>query len=106
MEGLELVCFKLISAAGTARSLYIEAIRLAKEGKFDEAKARIDEGQGVFLEGHKAHAELIQQEAAGEENKISVDILLVHAEDQMMSAESFGILAEEFISVYQKIYEN
>ena len=106
MEGLELICFKLISAAGTARSMYIEAIRLAKDGKFDEAKARIEEGQQVFIEGHKAHAELLQKEAAGDGEKLTVDVLLVHAEDQMMSAESFSILAEEFISVYQKIYQN
>ena len=29
----------------------------------------------------------------------------MHAEDQLMSAEAFGILAKEFISVYQAIAE-
>jgi PTS system cellobiose-specific IIA component len=30
-------------------------------------------------------------------------LLLTHAEDQLMSAESFGILAEKFLAVYKKI---
>ena len=30
-------------------------------------------------------------------------MLLMHAEDQLMSAENFRILASEFIELYQKI---
>ena len=30
MEGLELICFEIISSVGMARSLYIEAIQEAK----------------------------------------------------------------------------
>ena len=44
MEGLEMVAFQIIAAVGTARSLYIEAIDLASEGKYDEARAKIKEG--------------------------------------------------------------
>lgn len=101
MEGLELVAFQIISAVGTARSFFIEAIHSAKEGKFEEAHSKIEEGQKMFTEGHHGHSELIQKEASGEKNELS--LLLIHAEDQLMSAEAFGILAEEFISVYQQI---
>ncbi|MEG0240261.1 MAG: PTS lactose/cellobiose transporter subunit IIA [Erysipelotrichaceae bacterium] len=101
MEGLELTCFQIISAVGTARSLYIEAIQDAKEGKFDDAKAKIKEGEEVFVEGHKVHAELVQKEANGEE--IKFQLLLLHAEDQLMSAEAFSIIAKEFIDLYEII---
>ena len=30
-------------------------------------------------------------------------LILMHAEDQLMSAETFRIMAEEFIEVYKKI---
>ncbi|MCH1942465.1 PTS lactose/cellobiose transporter subunit IIA [Holdemania massiliensis] len=103
MQGLELISFQIISAVGTARSCYIEAIHLAKNGKFDEAEALMKEGQTVFIEGHHAHAELIQKEASGEKSEFA--LLLMHAEDQLMSAEAFGILAQEFIDVYRKINE-
>lgn len=101
MEGLELTCFQIISAVGTARSLYIEAIQDAKEGKFDDAKAKIKEGEEVFVEGHKVHASLVQKEANGE--PINFQLLLLHAEDQLMSAEAFSIIAKEFIDLYEII---
>ncbi len=65
MEGIELICFQIISAVGMARGSYIEAIDLAEQGKFDEAEAKIKEGDEFFTGGHSAHAQLIQKEANG-----------------------------------------
>ena len=82
MDGIEMICFEIISNVGMARGSYVEAIDLATEGKFDEARAKI--------------------EAAGE--KTEIILVLVHAEDQLMSAENFKILAEKFIALSEKIY--
>ncbi len=101
MEGLELICFNIISMVGSARSCYIEAIHRAKEGDFSGADKLVAEGDENFTEGHHAHADLIQQEAA--EGSVEFSLLLLHAEDQLMSAEAFGILAKEFIDVYKAI---
>ncbi|MGX8850649.1 PTS lactose/cellobiose transporter subunit IIA [Amedibacillus sp. YH-ame10] len=101
MEGIELICFQIISSVGGARSSYIEAIQKAKAADFEGADACMKEGAKMFHEGHNAHAQLIQKEASGEENKIT--LLLVHAEDQLMSAEGFGILAQEFIDLYKEV---
>ena len=43
MEGMEMIAFQIIAAVGTARSLYIEAIDLAAEGKYEEAYAMFEE---------------------------------------------------------------
>lgn len=101
MEGLELVSFQIISAVGTARSLFIEAIQEAKAGNFEAAEQKMQEGSEMFTEGHHAHAGLIQQEAAG--NPTTVSLLLLHAEDQLMSAEGFKIIATEFIDLYKSL---
>lgn len=101
MEGIELICFEIISAVGGARSCYIEAIQKAKEKDFVAAKKAVEDGDELFQQGHKAHAKLISQEANGDQ--VSVVLLLVHAEDQLMSAETFKILAGEFIDLYKKI---
>lgn len=101
MEGLENISFKIITAVGNARSLYIEAIQEAKENNFEKAEELIREGEKSFIEGHHAHMELIQQEASG--NHVDIQLLLMHAEDQLMSAEAFEIIAKEFIDVYRKI---
>lgn len=94
-EEIQLQSFQIIAGVGCARSCYIDAIHLARDGKFEEAEAKIAEGQQHYAEGHAAHGGLVQQTAAGED--LSIDLLVVHAEDQLMSAEGFGILAKEFV---------
>lgn len=101
MEELELICFKIISEVGNSRSLYINAIKEAKKGDFKRAQELMIEGEESFTLGHHAHAELIQKEADGKPT--AVTLLLLHAEDQLMSAEGFKIVAEEFIDVYKTI---
>ncbi|TYS69456.1 PTS lactose/cellobiose transporter subunit IIA [Sutcliffiella horikoshii] len=101
MENIELVCFQIISAVGSAKSMYLEAIQEAKKGEFNKAASLIEEGRTLYTQGHHAHSKLIQQEASGE--KTDITLLLLHAEDQMMSAETIKIMAEEFIELYKKL---
>ena len=102
MNGNELISFQIISAVGTARSMYVEAIQEAKKGNIQEAKQLIEDGVKVFVDGHHAHASLIQKEAAGEKSEFS--LLLMHAEDQLMTTETLKIVAEEFIELYSDKY--
>ncbi len=95
-----MVIFEIITSVGNARSLYIEAIQEAKQGNFVRSEELLKEGEESFLKGHHAHGDLVQKEAAGEPAPTS--LLLMHAEDQLMSAEGFRILAEEFIDVYKR----
>ena len=44
---------------------------------------------------------MIQKEAAGESSEFA--LILMHAEDQLMSAEAFGILARKIVNVYKKM---
>ena len=102
MEGLELTAFQIISAVGTARSCYIEAIQKAKEGDFEGAEKLVKEGDEMFIEGHHAHAGLLQIEADNGQGS-AVSLIILHAEDQLMSAESFKTIALEFIDLYKRI---
>ncbi len=101
MEGLELICFQIISASGGAKSPYMAALEAAKEGDYEEAEKMIKEGDEMLNQGHAPHATLVQQEAAG--NSPEVSLILIHAEDQMMGAESFKAMVEEFIEVYKQL---
>jgi PTS system cellobiose-specific IIA component len=56
------------------------------------------------VEGHNAHAGLLQQEAEGGPGS-TLSLLILHAEDQLMSAEGFKTIAQEFIEVYKKFKE-
>lgn len=101
MDDLNTASFAIIAAVGEARSLYIEAIHAAKTGDYERAAQLKSTGEQAFLKGHEAHASLIQQEAAGEPTTMT--LMLAHAEDQLMSAEQFGILADEFIDVFRRL---
>jgi cellobiose PTS system EIIA component len=91
---------QLITNAGAARSNYVEAIQKAKKSRFSEALELIQEGEKYFLNGHKIHADMISKEAAGTGGEVS--LLLVHAEDHLISAETTKLMAEEFITLYEK----
>lgn len=103
-EELELLCFQIITYVGTARTHFIQAIQSTKAGRFDEANALLRQGDEAFAEGHKGHAGLLTKDANGELQ--GGLMILMHAEDQLMSAESFRILAEEFIALYQRMAEH
>ena len=92
-EAFETACFGIITYVGTARSCFINAVQCAKE--------QIKEGDQAFTEGHHIHGDLLAQDARGELNEAG--LILMHAEDQLMSAETFRIMAEEFIEVYQRM---
>lgn len=102
MENIELVSFKIISSVGGAKSNYIEAIRLAEKGEFEKAQEKIKEGEQSYVLGHEVHANLIQQEASGK--TVTPNLLLMHAEDQLLSCETIKIMAQEIIKLSQRLY--
>lgn len=102
MEGLELACFQIISSAGMAKSSFIEAIKEAKNSDFKKAKVCINKGDEYFSQGHNVHTELIQLETG--DKQVSPNLLLLHAEDQLMSVETCKILANELIETYERIF--
>lgn len=99
MNDNELIAFEIISNVGTAKSKFMEALVYAKKGEFKTAQETIEKGNTFLLEGHKVHSRLIQQEAAGE--KTDITLLLMHAEDQFMSAETIKLLITEMIEMRQ-----
>ncbi len=100
-EELTMSAFQIIAYVGEARSLYIEAIHAAKEGDFDRAEQLMKKGGDIFLEGHTVHTVLVQEEAAGD--AIAMTLMLAHAEDQLMSAEGFQIVASEMVDLCRRI---
>ena len=63
----------------------------------------IDKGNEEFVEGHTAHAKILSEHAKG--NNALNEMLLMHAEDMMMSAENFGIIAKNDLHLYQMLYD-
>lgn len=96
----ERVCFEIISNAGTAKSLVMEAFYAAKEKEYESADLKLKEANSYYVKAHKTHASLVQKEAEGDHVKLS--LLLVHAESQLMSTETICQLVVEMIGMYKE----
>jgi len=94
---LEVTIMQLIIYSGEARSLAIQAIRVARKGEFEEAKKLISECQEKMVEAHKFQTELIFSETSG--NKVPISLLMVHAQDHVMNAMTMKDIAVEVIEI-------
>lgn len=103
MDNLELVSFQLISNVGEARSALFEAMRAAREECFEEADGLVRDAEDSLIKAHESHSSLIMQEASGD--KVQISLLLMHAEDQLMTTELLKGMAKEVILTHKK-YSN
>lgn len=101
MDELEQVAFNLISNVGMAKSLIMEGLVEARNSNYDGSEAKLKEADTYLTEAHHAHFGLIQKEAQGEPTTVS--LILMHAEDQLMTTEAMKDLVKEMILMYKKI---
>lgn len=101
MEEIQMLSFNIILHAGNARSNAMEAISLAKEYRFGEAREKIEEADQEFAKAHHEQTTLLQQEANG--IKSDITIILVHAQDHLMTAMTVKDLANEMIDMYERM---
>lgn len=97
---LELVIMELITNAGNARSLAIEAIRAARSGDFEEAAAKLQECDVAMIEAHQAQTNLLVEESNG--NSVPMSLVMVHAQDHIMNAMTVRDLAVELVGILQE----
>ena len=93
-EEAQMVAFQLISYAGDAFSSFFKAVEKARNGEFDEADELIKKGESELTNAHNA------QEAQGKD--IEYSIMLVHAQDHLMTTIMYERVAKEFITLYKE----
>ena len=98
----EQMSFQLILHAGNAKSFAMEAIRFAKKHNFSESEEKLAEAKKDLTVAHKAQYELLAQFSSGHE--ISVDVLMVHAQDHVSGAALTIEMAEEIIELHKEIF--
>lgn len=94
---------EMISTAGLARSRYLEAVRAAKQRDFEKARMLMEEGDQYFGKAHELHSDFLAEgcENLLEKGGTELNLILVHAEDQMMCAETFRVLGAELVELYK-----
>ncbi|MFT8820975.1 MAG: PTS lactose/cellobiose transporter subunit IIA [Liquorilactobacillus nagelii] len=102
MTDIEQIIFEIISNSGEARSILMGIIKNSEEGNFGECETKLKIAKQRLKDAHKAHFEIITSESKN--NQLSFNLLLVHAEDQMMAAEIVFDLTETIIRANKRIF--
>jgi len=103
MDELTSKIFQLITNSGDARSTVFEALAAAQNGNMDKANSYIYTAKGGLVAAHKIQTELIQQECSGDKAELS--LLMVHAQDHLMTSILAKDLIERMIYMQGEINE-
>lgn len=100
---MEEIIMNLIMNSGDARSYAMEAIQAAKKDDFYKAKELMNESKKQLDNAHNSQTKLIQSEINGE--KVEISLLLVHAQDHLMTSITLNTLAQEIIDLHKKVLD-
>lgn len=102
-DDLQVVAFEIILHSGDARTIVHEGLNLMNQGKFEEAEKKMEDANKELLEAHKSQTKLLQDYANGDE--IIMEVIMVHAQDHLMTTMTIREMAIEFLKMYRQIYE-
>ena len=97
---LEEVVMGLIINSGQARSLAYAALKQAKQGDFVAAKTMMEQSRTALNEAHLVQTKLIESDQG--EGKMKVSLVLVHAQDHLMTALLLKDLMQSFMELYRR----
>lgn len=97
---VESIAMMIVTYAGTAKSSAMESINCAKNNDYKAAEDLIKDAKENLKLANSEHYKAIQLEAS---NKLKISLLLMHAEDQMLNAETIIALAEQMIVMWKEI---
>ena len=99
----EQIIFKLISFSGDARSDIYEAFESVVNEEYEKAEESLKKADKSIMEAHNVQTSLIQKEAQGIHTDIS--LLMVHAQDHVMSTLLSKDLIKNMIHMQKEINE-
>lgn len=95
------IAFQIILHAGNGKANAMEAIQEAKSGDFEAADKKINDANIDLGKAHQFQTKLLQDEANGSDKEIS--IILIHAQDHLMTSMTVRDLAIEMIDLYRRL---
>ena len=104
IKDLEETVMELIINAGEARSSAMQALYAAKAGKWDEVDGFLAESTAASKRAHVVQTSLIGLDQGT--GKVPVNLIMVHAQDHIMTSMLARELIEELISVHRTLQVN
>lgn len=103
-EELTLLGFEIVAYAGDARSKFLDALKAAQQGNYEEAEKLIESGKECLINAHNTQTTLLQKEAAGDD--ISYSVTLMHGQDHLMTTILLKDVMSHLIEIYKRIGGN
>ena len=100
-DEFEEIIMGLIINSGQARSIAYAALKKAKQGDFAQAKKMMEQSRAALNEAHKIQTRLIGDDQGVGKTKVS--LVLVHAQDHLMTSMLARELVTELIELHEKI---
>jgi len=97
------VAVQVIIHAGNARTLVNKATTAFAERNFDKADEYLKKAETEITKAHKIQTNMIQAEARGQ--KLELSLLITHAQDTLMSANTEIRLTKNFLKLIKPLYE-
>ncbi|WEM41945.1 PTS lactose/cellobiose transporter subunit IIA [Photobacterium sp. DA100] len=97
----EAVVMNIIVNAGEARSLCFEALSLAKKQELDQARERLKQAKVCLNQAHLTQTQLIEADEG--EGKVKMTLVMVHAQDHLMTTILAHEMATEMVSLHERL---
>ncbi|MEC5317553.1 PTS lactose/cellobiose transporter subunit IIA [Brenneria populi subsp. brevivirga] len=98
---MESTVMELIINAGESRSYAMEALRAAKQGQWEQVDEKLAASAAALKRAHDVQTMLIgMDEGCG---KVQVNLILVHAQDHIMTSMLARELISELIDVQRQM---
>lgn len=98
---LESTVMELIINAGESKSLAMQALASAKQGKWDEVDDLLNQSTAAAKRAHGVQTELIGMDEG--QGKVPVNLIMVHAQDHIMTSMLARELIEELINIHRQL---
>ncbi|KJD47292.1 MULTISPECIES: PTS lactose/cellobiose transporter subunit IIA [Paenibacillus] len=92
----------IILHSGEANKKAFAALGEVRKRNFEQARALIKEASKESVQAHKVQTKLMQQEA--DDQKLEMNLLVVHAQDHLMNSLLTIDLIEELIEVFYELH--
>lgn len=101
-EEVSEIAMQIIANSGMSRSSSMEGIKAAKKGNFERAEELMIEADKYYLAAHEIQTNLIVEETASED-KIVLNLIMVHGQDHLTMALLSRDNAREIIDIYKRL---
>ncbi|MGL9970478.1 PTS cellobiose transporter subunit IIA [Enterococcus sp. DIV1420a] len=103
-EEIQVAAFEIILNSGNARTTIHKSFAAMRKSDFSHADQLLTEANEEILQAHKSQTALLKDYAGGK--KIEMEIIMVHAQDHLMTTMTLLEVAQEMKCLYEQIAQN